>query len=487
MTPMSRMRSTCLAALLVFLVVGMTRAEDPPTAEKIAGLVAQLGADRYDLRQAATEELRRIGRPALDALRKGSDSDDPEVRARSRALLRDIRLGITPDWPADLALMARHYDRLDEKKRDEVTWRIARDLGEKAVPFLVDRLGSDVVEDADEALSALQFIATRESWQAVIECLKAPETVQQNRALAWAYSRLDKPLEALKFVPAGEEDEPLREQIVDEAVDELLKLRADGKFRDLDSSAAAFAQADPNEPRFLYLRADALQAAWDDAQAEAMRAKARQLNPEDRESHFIAARMLIDLDCHRLAEEELQTVLRIAPESDVYAVNAWIMRGNLYVAGGFYAKGAELLEKGIDLYDKARKDGSSMGMVGASAPDLRKRIAMLREKAKTAPAPEDPRITDPLSPDGLRLDVSVGTKEGKKVYSVRVEPGLKLATLTDVTFRLNGTAYPWDEMRKGRAFDVLPKELHVVLTGTNPAGKPFTHDEKVPFDESPGR
>jgi hypothetical protein len=49
--------------------------------------VRRLGSDRFAEREAAARELEKLGKAALPALRRGLDSDDPEVRRRSGALL----------------------------------------------------------------------------------------------------------------------------------------------------------------------------------------------------------------------------------------------------------------------------------------------------------------------------------------------------------------------------------------------------------------
>jgi hypothetical protein len=80
-------------AALALLAVGASaqdpQAEEDP-AKKIADLVRQLGHDEYAAREKASQELRKIGKPAEEALRKATSSEDPEVRARARALLDDL-------------------------------------------------------------------------------------------------------------------------------------------------------------------------------------------------------------------------------------------------------------------------------------------------------------------------------------------------------------------------------------------------------------
>jgi|SRR5579862_5066842 len=56
-------------------------------ADRVQDLIRKLGSDDYATREQATEELRKIGPPAREALRKAAESDDPEVRQRAQSLL----------------------------------------------------------------------------------------------------------------------------------------------------------------------------------------------------------------------------------------------------------------------------------------------------------------------------------------------------------------------------------------------------------------
>lgn len=71
-------------------LLALGAAQDDEQARKIQDLVKQLGADEFAAREKAGEELRKIGRPALDALRKAAESEDPEVRTRARGLVGEI-------------------------------------------------------------------------------------------------------------------------------------------------------------------------------------------------------------------------------------------------------------------------------------------------------------------------------------------------------------------------------------------------------------
>lgn len=59
--------------------------------ERIAALVEQLGAPSYEVREEATEALRRIGLPAKAAIVKALKSEDAEVRFRAQIVRQSIR------------------------------------------------------------------------------------------------------------------------------------------------------------------------------------------------------------------------------------------------------------------------------------------------------------------------------------------------------------------------------------------------------------
>jgi hypothetical protein len=63
-------------------------------ADDASALVEKLGSARYADREAAAEALEALGRDALAALRAGRQSKDPEIRARSAALLSRIESGL---------------------------------------------------------------------------------------------------------------------------------------------------------------------------------------------------------------------------------------------------------------------------------------------------------------------------------------------------------------------------------------------------------
>ncbi len=61
-----------------------------PQQQKIADLIAQLAADDFTKRDAASEELQKIGSDALPALREALKNDDPSIRSYAEYLVPKI-------------------------------------------------------------------------------------------------------------------------------------------------------------------------------------------------------------------------------------------------------------------------------------------------------------------------------------------------------------------------------------------------------------
>ena len=59
--------------------------------DRIQDLIRKLGSDEFTTREQASEELKKAGKTAREALKKAADeSDDPEVRQRARSILEEL-------------------------------------------------------------------------------------------------------------------------------------------------------------------------------------------------------------------------------------------------------------------------------------------------------------------------------------------------------------------------------------------------------------
>src|SRR4051794_2654771 len=86
---MGELRGGCVmlvSNLLLLVILGQT----PDEKTDPAALAAQLGSGRYAEREAASESLLRLGRPALPVLREARSSRDMEVRNRAYNLIQRI-------------------------------------------------------------------------------------------------------------------------------------------------------------------------------------------------------------------------------------------------------------------------------------------------------------------------------------------------------------------------------------------------------------
>lgn len=86
-----------IASIGVALLAGALAGPDEPDAPDPDTLVRQLGSASYSVRQEAAALLEVLGRPALAALTRAREADDPEVRARASALAEAIQKRVLID------------------------------------------------------------------------------------------------------------------------------------------------------------------------------------------------------------------------------------------------------------------------------------------------------------------------------------------------------------------------------------------------------
>ena len=91
-------RSIAWCACAAFAVVCTAEAQD---GAKIDALILNLGADSSDARDAAQAKLIEIGKPAIPALRKATESDDLEVASRAREALAKIEGQAPKEQPVE--------------------------------------------------------------------------------------------------------------------------------------------------------------------------------------------------------------------------------------------------------------------------------------------------------------------------------------------------------------------------------------------------
>lgn len=139
--------------LIAAILLSAVLAQDE-TAGTIDKLIQQLGADEFAAREKATEELKKIGKPAEEALRKAAEkSDDPEVRERARAVL-DSMSGKPKAQAQRRALPGLRgltgSSVTVQSINGDSTYRVTPGDGGPAMTFHKDKAGAVKLDYADE-------------------------------------------------------------------------------------------------------------------------------------------------------------------------------------------------------------------------------------------------------------------------------------------------------------------------------------------------
>lgn len=407
---MSSNRLAVWVGTLVPLAALASAAQPRISAEKIVeALIRDLGAERYEARERATELLRRVGQPAQDALEKAAESDDPEVRLRAREVLADVRLGIGPEWPADIILLVRHYDNLQEHERSNAIYRIGA-LGPKGVPFLIRRMEIGSRNEAAWALNALQQRPiTPETALEITRLIGEPKNEHLARALAWARAQRGQALEGIETLAASQPVEAKRDKAVEDAIQAAVDKLVAGKATDALAVAEALAKQHPAELRALYLQAEALAALNRDKDATALREKALALSPEAELPHYLAAELLTKLGRYRLAVKEWQRVTEIEPSGGPCDINALVNLAAIYTTNGLFETAAQHLQSAIQALAKAKDQEKVKPLASA----LQMEQDRLRQRAASFPAPADAPIDDAIPPNELEPKLRVIPAQGK--------------------------------------------------------------------------
>jgi len=108
----------CLWTTIVF---GDERTSAPMSAD-IDRAILQLDDPSFSVRERASDFLWRAGSAAEAALERAMRSDSREVVVRARQVLKKIRLGITPDLPADVVALVYQFERGEPAEKLQA-WR----------------------------------------------------------------------------------------------------------------------------------------------------------------------------------------------------------------------------------------------------------------------------------------------------------------------------------------------------------------------------
>ncbi|MBX7165774.1 MAG: hypothetical protein K1X74_05445 [Pirellulales bacterium] len=159
-------------SLTAGLHAGLLRAQETPPAaladgatakgalaERLQKLIAQLGDDSFFVREKAQEELAAIGLEAFDALTLAEGSEDIEIAARVRYLLRRMQVELTlADDPAEVKNLLDGFETADENNREERLKKLATMANDVGLPALC-RLTRFLKSDAWSKRAALAIMS----------------------------------------------------------------------------------------------------------------------------------------------------------------------------------------------------------------------------------------------------------------------------------------------------------------------------------------
>ncbi|MGO8689249.1 MAG: tetratricopeptide repeat protein [Thermoguttaceae bacterium] len=132
----NRTKGTVLVVAAVVMVLAAARWSEaapppaPPAADnspqRIRRLVQELGDKDYFVRQRAQTELAALGFEAFDVLSEATASEDPEVAARARYLVRLMRVEWADrDDPPEVKRLLQDYESQDSAQRQATMHRLA--------------------------------------------------------------------------------------------------------------------------------------------------------------------------------------------------------------------------------------------------------------------------------------------------------------------------------------------------------------------------
>lgn len=437
----------------------MAGPNDEPAAERIRRLIDRLGDADYHAREAAQAELAKLGFEAFDALSAATRSDDFEVAARARRLLRDLRIEWTAkDDPPDVRKALADYDSLSAGARiGRAQWlielpdrrglpavcRVIRYersalVGKHVALGLLRRLGSEPPDDETRRLlarllsassapgarwvlawsrSASSAEALAREWTALVDAEQntlatspndsSPELVAGLLRLQvrW-FKRLGAADEAAAAIGRLVEIEGGDPRLLDELVDWLLNEKAFGRIEQL---AADSPERFDREPVLLYALAQAQAASGrpEEARKTADRAAALAAEPtgENLLAHLRAAYRLRQRGMFDWAEREYRHVIAGAPTPNFAAAARFALAEMLHDQGR-NQQAASTLAEALEILERAPLETD---VAGRSVEEIRARMHyfLARHHAETGePARQREELdkaleNDPADPDAL--------------------------------------------------------------------------------------
>ncbi|HET6248803.1 MAG TPA: hypothetical protein VFE47_13990 [Tepidisphaeraceae bacterium] len=105
---------------------GADTTQSAAPASDLAGLIQNLGDPDFHVRDVSEHKLREAGSIAEPLLREAITNPDLEIATRSRRILADISMGITPGAPAKLVERLKEYRQSDVGRKAQIVQELER-------------------------------------------------------------------------------------------------------------------------------------------------------------------------------------------------------------------------------------------------------------------------------------------------------------------------------------------------------------------------
>jgi Flp pilus assembly protein TadD len=430
-------RRSAMARFGVLLIVGTAllvsasapqAADDPPDqlSDRIARLVEQLGDDDYFVRERAQAELGGLGFEAFDALEEAQNSEDIEIAARARYLMRKMHFDWASDGdPPEVRQLLKDYEKqtdAERVKRMEELVKLADDAGLAGLCRLV-RFEQSPVRSKTAALKLIErpipenidwprreqivldalrnsprpgaqwlrtYLAARSDPAAAVDqwaqLARAEEEAltqfpdQTTGALVLAllrqqvdlFEKLERPEEAqavmrrMLDLETGEDPQSLTE-----LVEWLVRHQA---WAVIDDLAARFSAAFDQNPLLLYTLAQAREAQGRHDLAEEVAPRALKSNPGNTQEHYRVAYTLRDRGLSQWAEREYQYVIDLGPPGNPYTlVSQWSLAEMLHDREA-ELEAARTLEPSVAAMEENLRQGNAEQNLERDPSEIRARM-----------------------------------------------------------------------------------------------------------------
>lgn len=342
---------------------------------RVAQLIHRLGSEQYLARQAAQDELIKIGPEALDALIAAEESADVEISFRAQYLVRSIHI----DWAGDsdspqVKQILQNYDRQPEFGRllkireltflpgDQAWWALCRlvrferslELSKEAALAMISQPPANArdlarhVKVIDEVLAkcarpAAQWLRTFAQYQADPEGARArwAQLVDDELSAADAIGQFESQREIeldvqrrladcldTQFASRELSEKIMRRAIVTSPHDRASILTLVDWFvtrqawQLIEETNSRFERAFAADPILLYTLAEARRAEGKQSEADVLTKKASALVVGGADTHYGMAKRLAGRGLYDASEREYREVMKTAPPETPTAIRA---------------------------------------------------------------------------------------------------------------------------------------------------------------------